>query len=68
MEENKEKYEYRIKSPTNGYHSVPSEDPKVTGDSYKRAKKSMSPGEIVELQKRKIGPWEIIEKTENQNG
>lgn len=61
----KEKYEYRIISPTHGYNSFPNEDPKITGDTYNRAKKNMSPGEVVELQKRKINPWETIERTEN---
>jgi hypothetical protein len=52
---------YRVIS-SNGGKTDPILDPKKAGETYKYARKRLSEGESVELQKSTLGPWETVEK------
>jgi hypothetical protein len=58
----KEEEEYRIISP--GISPAVETDSKNAGQRYRGAIKARRPGETAELQKRKVGPWETVEKSE----
>lgn len=59
---NQPEYEYRVVSP--GINSQPETNPKIAGERYRGAYKIRRPGETAELQKRQVGPWETVEKSE----
>jgi hypothetical protein len=60
-------YQYKVtKKNSEGTEIGASEvttDPKIAGSKYKVARANKNPGDSVELHKRTLGPWEIVEKS-----
>ncbi len=59
-------YEYRVKVTTQGGNEVPTQstsNPKEAGKLYRNVKQHKNPGEIIELQKREVLPWQTVEKS-----
>lgn len=62
-------HEYRIKKiEKNGKEMVTPSTPdsKEIGREYKEYRKYLEPGQSVELQKRKVNPWETVEKESHE--